>query len=245
MFGDIVKVTPTSKVVGDMALFMVANNLTPADVLDGPRELAFPESVVEFFEGRLGEPPGGFPEKLQKRVLRGRKPMTGRPGASLPPADFAATKADLEKLIGRPVNDTRGRDATCSIRASSRSSPRIEAKYSDTERAADAGVLLRHGTRRGGQHRHRARQDADRQVPDGRRPARGRQPDGVLRAERPAARDGGDGQDAGRPRGRPAEGASRATRWTWGRRCRAWWCACWRRPARRWRPGRSCSRWKR
>ena len=77
MFGDIIKVTPTSKVVGDMALFMVANNLTPADVIDGTRELAFPESVVEFFEGRLGEPPGGFPEKLQKRVLRGRKPMHG------------------------------------------------------------------------------------------------------------------------------------------------------------------------
>ena len=105
MFGDIVKVTPTSKVVGDMALFMVANNLTAADVIDGPRELAFPESVAEFFEGRLGEPPGGFPEKLQKRVLRDRRPMTGRPGASLPPADFAATKADLQKLIGRPVND--------------------------------------------------------------------------------------------------------------------------------------------
>jgi len=60
---------------------------------------------VEFFEGRLGEPPGGFPEKLQKRVLRGRQPMTGRPGATLPPADFDATKADLEKLIGRRVND--------------------------------------------------------------------------------------------------------------------------------------------
>jgi pyruvate carboxylase len=105
MFGDIVKVTPTSKVVGDMALFMVANNLTPTEVIDGTRELAFPESVVEFFEGRLGEPPGGFPEKLQKRVLRGRKPMTGRPGASMAPADFAATRAYLEKLIGRPVND--------------------------------------------------------------------------------------------------------------------------------------------
>ncbi len=105
MFGDIVKVTPTSKVVGDMALFMVANNLTAADVIDGPRELAFPESVVEFFEGRLGEPPGGFPAKLQQRVLRGRLPMTGRPGATLPPADFAATKADLQKLIGRQVND--------------------------------------------------------------------------------------------------------------------------------------------
>src|SRR5205085_11037968 len=87
LFGDIIKVTPTSKVVGDMALFMVGNSLTPADVLEGPRELAFPESVVEFFEGRLGQPPGGFPEPLQKRVQRARTPQTGRPGATLPPAD--------------------------------------------------------------------------------------------------------------------------------------------------------------
>ena len=65
LFGDIVKVTPSSKVVGDMALFMVANNLTPDDVLDPERELAFPESVVEFLEGRLGQPPGGFPPALQ------------------------------------------------------------------------------------------------------------------------------------------------------------------------------------
>jgi pyruvate carboxylase len=105
MFGDIIKVTPTSKVVGDMALFMVGNNLTPADVLEGDRELAFPESVVEFFEGRLGEPPGGFPPALQKRVLRGRQPIQGRPGASLPPADFAATARELEKQLGRPVNE--------------------------------------------------------------------------------------------------------------------------------------------
>lgn len=105
LFGDIVKVTPTSKVVGDMALFMVANNLSPEEVLDGTRELAFPESVVEFFEGRLGTPPGGFPEKLQKRILRGRKPLQGRPGAILPPADFEATRSTLEKQIRRPVND--------------------------------------------------------------------------------------------------------------------------------------------
>jgi pyruvate carboxylase len=105
LFGDIIKVTPTSKVVGDMALFMVGNNLTPEVVLTGPRELSFPESVVEFFEGRLGEPPGGFPEALQKRVLRGRQPLRGRPGASLPPADFAATRTNLEQQIGRPVTD--------------------------------------------------------------------------------------------------------------------------------------------
>jgi pyruvate carboxylase len=105
LFGDIIKVTPTSKVVGDMALFLVANNLTCADVLKGERELAFPESVVEFFEGRLGQQPGGFPEAVQKRVLRGRKPLDGRPGATLPPADFAATRERLEKQLQRPVDD--------------------------------------------------------------------------------------------------------------------------------------------
>jgi pyruvate carboxylase len=105
LFGDLIKVTPTSKVVGDMALFMVANNLTAADVLQGGRDLAFPESVVELFEGRLGQPPGGFPKALQKRVLRGRKPLRGRPGASLPPADFAATRADLERKLKRTVTE--------------------------------------------------------------------------------------------------------------------------------------------
>jgi pyruvate carboxylase len=105
MFGDIIKVTPTSKVVGDMALFMVANNLTPHDVVEGERDLAFPESVVELFEGRLGQPPGGFPRQLQKRVLRGRKPLRGRPGATLPPADFDATRRQLERQLQRSVND--------------------------------------------------------------------------------------------------------------------------------------------
>ena len=85
IFGDIIKVTPTSKVVGDMALFMVANNLTPEEVADGKRELAFPESVVEFFEGKLGQPVGGFPKKLQKRVLKGRKPITTRPAPACRP----------------------------------------------------------------------------------------------------------------------------------------------------------------
>jgi len=105
LFGDIVKVTPTSKVVGDMALFMVANNLTPTEVVEGPRELAFPESVVEFFEGKLGQPLGGFPAKLQKRVLKGRTPMTTRPGANLPLADIEATKRQLEKQWSRDISD--------------------------------------------------------------------------------------------------------------------------------------------
>ncbi|MBX6312760.1 MAG: pyruvate carboxylase subunit B, partial [Isosphaeraceae bacterium] len=100
LFGDIVKVTPSSKVVGDMALFLVANNLTPEDTLDPERELAFPESVVEFFEGRLGQPPGGFPKKLQERVLKGRKPMTERPGANLPPADLEAAREKASAFLG-------------------------------------------------------------------------------------------------------------------------------------------------
>ena len=106
MFGDIVKVTPTSKVVGDMALFMLANDLTPENVLDPKREVAFPESVVEFFEGKLGRPPGGFPPQLQARVLRGRPPLADRPGALLPPADFAKAGRDLEAKIGRAPTET-------------------------------------------------------------------------------------------------------------------------------------------
>ncbi|MBP3954988.1 pyruvate carboxylase [Gemmata sp. G18] len=105
LFGDIVKVTPTSKVVGDMTLFMLANNLTPEMVLDPKREIAFPESVVEFFEGKLGQPPGGFPPELQTRILRGRKPLTDRPGATLPPADLAKAKKDLEGKLRRPPTD--------------------------------------------------------------------------------------------------------------------------------------------
>ncbi len=105
MFGDVIKVTPTSKVVGDLALFMVANHLTPEDVVKGPRDLAFPESVVEFFEGRLGQPVGGFPKELQKRVLRGRKPLRGRPGASLPAADFEGTRQKLTQERKETVND--------------------------------------------------------------------------------------------------------------------------------------------
>lgn len=105
LFGDIVKVTPTSKVVGDLALFMLANGLTPNDILESNREIAFPDSVIEFFEGKLGQPPGGFPPALQARVLRGRKPMNERPGALLPPADFEAARRLLEPKLGRTPTD--------------------------------------------------------------------------------------------------------------------------------------------
>ncbi|HEY2826868.1 MAG TPA: pyruvate carboxylase [Pirellulales bacterium] len=105
LLGDIVKVTPTSKSVGDLALFLVTNNLTTQDVLDAERELAYPESVVDLLAGRMGQTPGGFPPEVQKRILRNVKPVAGRPGESLPPADFAATAVAVEKLIGRKPTD--------------------------------------------------------------------------------------------------------------------------------------------
>ena len=106
MFGDIVKVTPTSKVVGDMALMMITSGLTPEDVLDPEREIAFPESVVSFFAGELGQPHGGFPEALQKKVLKGREPLTVRPGSVLPPANMEALRAEAEHKVGRHIRDT-------------------------------------------------------------------------------------------------------------------------------------------
>jgi pyruvate carboxylase len=105
MLGDIVKVTPSSKVVGDMALMMISQGLTPEDVLDPAREIAFPTSVVEMLRGDLGQPPGGWPEALQAKALKGETPSTERPGALLPDADFAAQRVDVEKRIGRHVDD--------------------------------------------------------------------------------------------------------------------------------------------
>jgi len=105
MFGDVIKVTPTSKVVGDMALYMVTNELTPADVLSDGREIAFPESVVELFRGNIGQPYGGFPEALQRKVLKGETAITVRPGSVIPPADLPAARAEAEHKLHRRVSD--------------------------------------------------------------------------------------------------------------------------------------------
>ncbi len=106
LFGDIVKVTPSSKVVGDMALYMVSNGLGPDDVLRGGASLSFPASVIEYFEGRIGRPPYGFPEPLRSLVLKGRAPIEGRPGEDLAPPDFDEVERDLEKKLGRPPTST-------------------------------------------------------------------------------------------------------------------------------------------
>ncbi len=105
MFGDIVKVTPTSKVVGDMALMMVSQELSVADVLDPETEVAFPESVVQLMHGDLGQPVGGWPEALQKKVLKGTEPITVRPGSLLPDADLEAVRGEAEAAAARPVSE--------------------------------------------------------------------------------------------------------------------------------------------
>jgi pyruvate carboxylase len=105
MFGDLVKVTPSSKIVGDMAMFMVQNNLQPEDVYERGQDLAFPQGVVDFFKGMIGQPYGGFPERLQKIILKGEQPLTCRPGELLEPVDLAAKKAELEKKLGHPVSE--------------------------------------------------------------------------------------------------------------------------------------------
>jgi pyruvate carboxylase len=136
LLGDIVKVTPSSKVVGDMALFLLANEMTPADVLKLPEkhDISLPNSVVEMLSGALGVPPGGWPKKLQKIILRGQAPLKGRPSARLPPADFDAEKVQLEKKVGHAVE----RDALLSYLLY----PEVYLKYDKFRQTyADVSVL--------------------------------------------------------------------------------------------------------
>src|SRR5262245_6767178 len=105
MFGDIIKVTPSSKVVGDMALMMVPQGLAHADVVAQHREICLPASVVVMLRGDLGQPPGGWPAALQSKVLKGMKPSTARPASLLKEADLAAERANAEKRAGRHIDD--------------------------------------------------------------------------------------------------------------------------------------------
>ncbi len=98
MLGDIVKVTPSSKMVGDLAIFMVQNDLTPENIVQKGEALTFPDSVVSYFKGMMGQPAWGFPEDLQRVVLKGEKPITCRPGEMLEPIDFEAAKRECDKF---------------------------------------------------------------------------------------------------------------------------------------------------
>lgn len=105
LFGDIVKVTPTSKVVGDMALTMVANGLTPQQVADPDYEIDFPGSVISFFRGEMGRPKDGFPEKLQKKVLRDEQPLQARPGETLDAVDLEQARAEVAEAVNQDISD--------------------------------------------------------------------------------------------------------------------------------------------
>ena len=102
MLGDIVKVTPSSKMVGDMAIFMTQNDLTPETIVEKGEGLAFPDSAVSYFSGMMGQPAGGFPKDLQKVVLKGKEPITCRPGELLPPVDFEAKKKEMQSFTPDP-----------------------------------------------------------------------------------------------------------------------------------------------
>ena len=96
LFGDLIKVTPSSKVVGDMAIFMVSNSLTSSDVMERGYEISFPDSVINFFKGDLGQPLGGFPRELQKIILKDKKSYVSRPNAYLEPIDFDVEYSTFE-----------------------------------------------------------------------------------------------------------------------------------------------------
>ena len=211
MFGDIVKVTPSSKVVGDMALMMVSQNLTPADVVDPDREIAFPASVVEMLHGDLGQPPGGWPADCRAKVLKGETPINVRPGALL--------KDDRSRCrTGEGREGLRTADQRRGTRRPISCIPKVftefvvaAAQIRPGLRAADAGVLLRHAAATRSVHRDRAWQDARRPAHDHRRDGRGRPgsrsfssstasratikvPNRTAVATRPRAPQGGGGQ---------------------------------------------------
>ena len=102
MLGDIVKVTPSSKMVGDMAIFMTQNGLTPETIVEKGEGLAFPDSAVSYFSGMMGQPAGGFPKDLQKVVLKGKEPITCRPGELLEPVDFEAKRREMQAFDPNP-----------------------------------------------------------------------------------------------------------------------------------------------
>ncbi len=105
MFGDIIKVTPTSKVVGDMALSMVAGGFSRAAVEDPDTDVSFPDSVIELMRGELGQPMGGFPDAIQKKVLKGAEPIAARPGSLMEPVDLEANRAEAAGQIERDTID--------------------------------------------------------------------------------------------------------------------------------------------
>ena len=212
LFGDIVKVTPSSKVVGDMTLFLIVKGMTPEDVLklSDDHDVAFPDSVVDLFTGSLGTPPGGWPEKVQKILLRGEEPMEGRPGESLPSADFEAVRELLKQTSANPVGQD---DVLSSILY-----PEVFEKFKDIRRnAGDVSVLptpiFFYGMEPGREYTVDIEpgQDSCDQVLDDRRSASRRNADGVLRTKRAASRGRGSGRVVGGEGANAPEGRGRGS----------------------------------
>ncbi len=166
MLGDIVKVTPSSKMVGDLAIFMVQNDLTPENIVEKGASLSYPDSVVSYFKGMMGQPAWGFPEDLQKIVLKGEKPITCRPGEMLPPADFDAAREALKKVCPEPTE--RDIVSWCLY-------PKVVEDY--YRNYSEHGYIVRWRDQQG---QHRGWQDPGHQVPGSGRPSRRRHPHRVL-----------------------------------------------------------------
>ncbi len=135
MLGGIVKVTPSSKMVGDLAIFMVQNDLTPENICTKGKDLSYPDSVVSYFKGMMGQPAWGFPEELQKIVLKGEEPITCRPGELLPPVDFDAKWKEVEEFC--PKTDMKQVIAYCFY-------PKVVREF--WEHAKEYGYLMRMGS---------------------------------------------------------------------------------------------------
>jgi pyruvate carboxylase len=135
MLGDIVKVTPSSKMVGDLAIFMVQNDLTPENICTKGADLSYPDSVVSYFKGMMGQPAWGFPEDLQKIVLKGEEPITCRPGELLPPVDFDKAWKEVEEFC--PKTDMKQVIAYCFY-------PKVVKEF--WEHAKEYGYLMRMGS---------------------------------------------------------------------------------------------------
>ena len=137
MLGDIVKVTPSSKMVGDLAIFMVQNSLTPENIVERGEALTFPDSVVDYFMGMMGQPAWGFPEDLQKVVLKGEKPITCRPGEILEPVDFDKVYKEMESFVNGEWIDMRSMLSYCLY-------PKVYKEYRSHHK--EYGYLMRMGS---------------------------------------------------------------------------------------------------
>jgi pyruvate carboxylase len=146
MFGDIVKVTPSSKVVGDMALMMVSQGLTREQVEDPEFEMAFPDSVVDMLKGNLGQPPGGFPPALVRKALKGAEPLTVRPGSVMPPADLEEKRRALQAAFPEEQLRQRGFLRIPDLSQGLLGLHDAQRRLRPGPHPADARLLLRHGT---------------------------------------------------------------------------------------------------